>query len=126
MRYVKAVLMLAVLATGLLGAGAAQAGKSRAGNTELVMFSTKSCIYCRVFNREVTPNYRYSKQARQAPLREVDIDRHGTGGYSLKRGVRVTPTFVLFRRGREVARIIGYPGKKSFYKMVSKMLKKTR
>jgi hypothetical protein len=29
----------------------------------------------------VTPNYRYSKQARQAPLREVDIDRHGTGGW---------------------------------------------
>lgn len=95
-----------------------------ANDTELVMFSAKSCIYCQMFNREVKPRYKWSKAARRAPLREVDIETDGTAGYPLRRQITVTPTFVMFRHGREVARIRGYPGKKNFYLMVNRILKR--
>lgn len=99
---------------------------AQAGETELVMFSAKSCVYCQVFKREVAPNYRWSRVARKAPLRVINITVRGTGGYALRQGISVTPTFVMFKRGREVARIPGYPGKKNFYKMVNHILKKIR
>ena len=91
------------------------------------MFGSQSCVYCQVFNREVAPGYHKSLYARRAPLREIDIDSHGTDGYALRAGaITVTPTFVMFKRGREVARIRGYPGKKSFYRMVNQILKKVK
>ena len=101
-------------------------GSAIAGDKELVMFGSNSCVYCKIFNREVKPNYRWSALGRKAPLREINIDRNGTGGYPLRRGINVTPTFVMFKRGREVARIRGYPGKKNFYKMVKQILKKVK
>ena len=97
---------------------------AQAGDTELVMFGSKSCVYCQVFNREVAPNYHRSKLGEKAPLREINVDESGTAGYALRGGISVTPTFVMFRHGREVARIPGYPGKKNFYKMVNIILKK--
>ncbi len=100
---------------------------ARASDTELVMFSSPACIYCQTFNRDVAPGYHASRLARRAPLKEVNIDRFGTKGYALAQGrITVTPTFVLFRRGREVARIRGYPGKKNFYRMVRQILGRTR
>jgi len=32
----------------------------------------------------------------------------------------------MFKRGREVARIRGYPGKKNFYRMVQQILKRVK
>ncbi len=101
--------------------------QASAGNKELVMFSSRSCVYCQVFNRKVAPGYRRSRTGRLAPLKKVDINRHGTGGYALRGGpIVVTPTFVMFKRGREVARIRGYPGKKNFYRMVRQILKRVK
>ncbi|MCP4933617.1 MAG: thioredoxin family protein [bacterium] len=100
--------------------------QAHAGEKELVMFGSRSCVYCQIFNREVRPNYRWSVLGHKAPLREINIDRHGTGGYPLRRIISVTPTFVMFTKGREVARIRGYPGKKNFYKMVKQILKKVK
>ena len=98
-----------------------------AGNSELVMFGSQSCVYCQVFNREVAPGYHKSLYARKAPLKEINIDKHGTGGYALRAGaIAVTPTFVMFKRGREVARIRGYPGKKNFYRMVNQILRRVK
>ncbi len=99
---------------------------AKAGNKKLVMFGSKSCVYCQIFNREVAPNYRWSKMARKAPLKHVDINTQGTGGYALRSRITVTPTFVMFKRGREVARIRGYPGKKNFYRMVRQILKRVK
>jgi thiol-disulfide isomerase/thioredoxin len=99
---------------------------ANAGDKVLVMFGSKSCVYCKIFNRDVAPGYRRSKTARRAPLRKVDIDRRGTGGYSLRGSITVTPTFVMFKRGREVGRIRGYPGKKNFYSMVHRILKRVK
>ena len=100
---------------------------AQASDRKLVMFGSQSCVYCQVFNREVAPGYHKSLYARRAPLREINIDRHGTGGYALRGGaITVTPTFVMFKRGREVARIRGYPGKKNFYRMVNQILTKVK
>ncbi len=99
----------------------------RASDTELVMFGTRSCVYCQLFNRDVAPGYHRSKFARLAPLKEILVERQGTGGYALRGGgISVTPTFVMFRHGREVARIRGYPGKKNFYRMVRQILRRIR
>jgi thioredoxin-related protein len=111
---------------GLLVAQGSFSGQVKAADAELVMFSSGACVYCKIFNREVRPNYRWSDAAHRAPLRQVDLDRRGTGGYSLKYDITVTPTFVLFQRGREVSRINGYPGKKRFYSLVGHMLKKAK
>jgi len=100
---------------------------AHADDTEIVMFGSKSCVYCRVFDREVAPNYHWSQAARRAPLKAINFDMEGTGGYALRGGaITVTPTFVMFKRGREVARIRGYPGKKNFYRMVDEILTKVR
>ena len=100
---------------------------AQAANKELVMFGTNSCVYCRLFKREVAGNYRYSRLGHKLPLREVNVSRHGTAGYALRGGpITVTPTFVMFKHGREVARIRGYPGKKNFYRMVRQMIRQVR
>jgi Thioredoxin-like domain len=100
---------------------------AHAADTEIVMFGSKSCVYCQVFDREVAPNYHWSKAARRAPLKAINFDMEGTGGYALRGGaITVTPTFVMFKRGREVARIRGYPGKKNFYRMVNEILNKVK
>ncbi|MCF6198987.1 MAG: thioredoxin family protein [Hyphomicrobiaceae bacterium] len=101
--------------------------QASAGSKELVMFGSRGCVYCQVFNRKVAPGYRRSKIGHRAPLKEIDINRHGTGGYALRGGpITVTPTFVMFKRGREVARIKGYPGKKNFYRLVRRILSRVK
>ena len=101
--------------------------QASAGNKELVMFGSRSCVYCQVFNRKVAPGYRRSGIGHRAPLKKIDIHRHGTGGYALRGGpITVTPTFIMFKRGREVARIKGYPGKKNFYRMVRRILSRVK
>lgn len=109
-------ILVALLLALVLPAGAF------AAEQELVMFGSKGCVYCRIFDREVAPNYTWSQAAARAPLRRIDIEGSGTGGYSLKTDITVTPTFVMFRHGREVGRIPGYPGKQNFYRIVERML----
>lgn len=99
----------------------------QAGKLELVMFGSNSCVYCRLFNRHVAPGYRFSRLGHKVPLKKVDIARHGTGGYALRNGaITVTPTFVMFKKGREVARIRGYPGRENFYRMVRQIVRRVR
>jgi len=85
--------------------------------TELVMFDSKSCHVCKQFHREAAPQYNASKGARIFPLRMIDID-DGKVDIILERPVTMTPTFVFVHEGREIARIVGFPGTKYFYQMV--------
>jgi hypothetical protein len=95
----------AVVATA---AGAAEAG-------ELVMFRSASCPWCAAWEREVGTVYGKTAEARTLTLRRVDADHDGTGGIRLARPVDVTPTFVIAACGREIARIVGYPGDDHFW-----------
>jgi hypothetical protein len=38
--------------------------------------------------------------------------------------VRYTPTFVLVDRGREIGRIVGYPGEDFFWELLAGLIKK--
>ncbi len=82
------------------------------------MFESRSCSVCRQFNREAAPLYEASPAAHVFPLRRIDIDRDPTD-ILLERPVTMTPTFVFVDKRREIARFVGYPGRKWFFKLVN-------
>ncbi len=91
---------------------------------ELVMFEQWGCEWCEVWDEEVGTAYPLTKEGRLAPLRRVDIDEDRPTDLAEVRGVRYTPTFVVMDRGREVGRILGYPGEDMFYGLLGEILKK--
>lgn len=86
-----------------------------AGTVELLMFEQKACAFCAAFNREIAPDYPQSRAGHIAPLRHVDIWKSRTGGVEGLDPAVFTPTFVLVENGREVGRLMGYPGRRYFY-----------
>jgi thioredoxin-related protein len=86
-----------------------------AGAAELVMFESPLCEWCEAWHAEIGEIYPKTAEARVAPLRRVDVhdprpaDLRGVGP------VVFTPTFVLLEAGREVGRIVGYPGEDHFW-----------
>ncbi len=118
--FAKSVLSLALAVMGavmVLGA----TGPARAA--ELVMFKSAGCTYCMVWNDELGGVYAKTSEGKQAPLRRVDIsDQKKTKG--LVRPVRLTPTFVLMEKGKEVGRIQGYGGEAAFWMMLDELLEK--
>jgi hypothetical protein len=113
-----AFVVLALLAAlvGLAG-GSAQAA-------ELVMFEDPTCVWCRRWHAEVGPGYPRTPQGQFAPLRRVHIRDQTLAGVSLERPVTVTPTFVLAEDGREVGRIVGYPGNAFFWELLGELLRR--
>ncbi len=89
-----------------------------AAETELVMIESKSCHVCKQFHREVGPDYNASKGASIFPLRMIDID-DGKIDISLQRPVTMTPTFIFVEKGKEIARVVGFPGREYFFKLVN-------
>jgi hypothetical protein len=94
------------------------------GAAELVMFEDPSCSWCRRWHREVGPSYPRSPEGLRAPLRRVHIRDQRKAGVSLAGPVNVTPTFVLAERGRELGRIVGYPGSDFFYPAIADLLER--
>ena len=102
---------------------------STAYAAEMLMFSTKTCGYCRAFLKEVAPTYADTEHAKLLPLRIISMDQKTAPkwfdeAYTDKRidPIVGTPTFVIFNNGTEVARLIGYQGKEKFYKDISKFI----
>ena len=99
-------------------------GPGLAGAAELVMFESDSCLYCERWHAEIGPAYPKTTEGRMAPLRRVDIDGPRPKDLASIRGIVFTPTFVLWRDGREVGRFAGYPGEIFFWPMLAELLKK--
>ena len=106
---------------------------STAYAAEMLMFSMKSCGYCRAFLKEVAPTYADTEHAKLLPLRIISMDgktapKWFDEAYNEKRidPIVGTPTFVIFNNGTEVARLIGYQGKEKFYKDISKFIDSNR
>jgi len=104
----------------LLFAGASSAGQA----AELVMFRQHFCEWCEVWDDEVGVVYGKTREGRQVPLREVDIYNDRPNDLVGIKPVIFTPTFVLMENGKEVGRILGYPGEDFFWGLFKKMLKK--
>lgn len=109
------------LADVMFAAAALMFGGS-AWAAELVMFEEPGCVWCRRWHAEIGPGYPLSPEGRTAPLRRVHIRDQAAAGVLLQKPVTATPTFVLAEDGREVGRIVGYPGSEFFYGLLTSLL----
>ncbi len=89
----------------------------------LLMIGDPGCPYCARFEREAAPGYTASDDGKLAPL--VRRFRHDADIAFLPRIV-YSPTFVMLVRGREVGRIVGYPGADLFWMRVAGLLSDAR
>jgi thioredoxin-related protein len=90
---------------------------------ELVVFGSAHCPYCLAWEREIGHSYGRTREARQAPLRRLDIDARRPSDLAQLREVQVTPTFVLVDdEGREAGRIVGYDGSRDFWPQLHRLL----
>lgn len=103
------------------GARAQEAAPRR---VELLMFEEPGCPWCRRWRAEVGPGYAASDEGRRAPVRSIAL--HGPPPAGIKLAGRVThsPTFVLVEDGREVGRIVGYPGEDFFWGLLEGLMRK--
>jgi thioredoxin-like negative regulator of GroEL len=113
------MLLLASEGAGQAGLDAAPAG---APSVEVLVFEHADCVYCRVFRRDVLPQYRQAVRANAAPLRFVDIEKDDTASLGLNARIDTLPTAVVMRNGREVDRIVGYWGPTGFFQLLSHIL----
>ena len=87
------------------------------------MFDDAACSWCRRWHAEIGPSYPHSPEGQQAPLRRIHIRDQEMAGVALASRVNATPTFVLAQDGKEIGRIVGYPGTDFFYPRVDELLK---
>lgn len=109
---------LIVLAASMLAGGAA------ARAAELIMFETEGCEWCEKWRAEIGPVYPLTPEGKFAPLRRVEIARDLPADLAGFEGIYFTPTFVVLDGGKEVGRIIGYPGEAFFWGLLGEILKK--
>lgn len=112
-----------ILLIGAL-AFAALALPSQARAAELLMFESRSCIYCLRWDRDVGSIYDKTAEAKVLPLRRIDIDRQSASGVKLSEPVRYTPTFVVVDGGREIGRIEGFSSDDSFWGLLDRLAAK--
>ncbi len=93
---------------------------------ELVMFGSPHCPWCEAWEGEVGAIYPKTAEGRLAPLRRVDIDQPRPPELAEIDRVVFTPTFVLLVEGREVGRILGYPGEAHFWGLLGSLLRKVK
>ncbi|SDP27958.1 hypothetical protein SAMN04488061_2703 [Filomicrobium insigne] len=92
----------------------------QAGKLGLVMIEKDDCSYCKLWDKEVGRYYPSTPAGRYAPLVKLDIDSSTAQRFQR---VVYTPTFILVRSdGKEVGRIIGYPGNEYFWSALEKLL----
>lgn len=98
---------------------------SRAINAaELLMVESASCEWCEMWHNEIGIIYSKTPEGKYAPLKRIDIADFSSGSMVKIRLPNFTPTFVILKDGREVARIIGYPGEDFFWQRLQAALKK--
>lgn len=74
---------------------------------QLVIFEAEHCEYCKLFDQEVLDNW-------QAEVPVVaTMNTNPPTGWALEKPLFATPTIVLFRNGKEVARYTGYNGEQA-------------
>jgi hypothetical protein len=102
--------------------GGAPEGQS---NLELVVFQIENCKLCELVQTQIRPAYERSRNAKDAPMRFVDINRVDESSLGLAAPVTIVPTIVLMREGREVSRMTGYTGPTIFFDALAHMMRDT-
>ena len=97
---------------------------SKARAAELLMFESRSCVYCLRWERDVGAVYNKTAEAKVLPLRRIDVDRQSASGVTLDSPVRYTPTFVVVDKGREIGRIEGFSSDDSFWGLLDELATK--
>lgn len=93
------------------------------GPYELVVIEVEGCTYCDVFRRDVMPAFVASPQARELPIRFLDLNTPEATKLELTGGpLTVVPTVLLVRENREAGRAPGYMGPDGFFSAVRWML----
>jgi hypothetical protein len=115
-RIIAVAIALLLLAADFLATGPAVAA-------ELIMFTRDGCPYCAKFEAEVGRAYSQTDEGRIAPLRRVDVERPTPADLRAIPNDRMTPTFVLLDKGREIGRIRGYAGQDFFYGQLQRLLR---
>ena len=88
------------------------------------MFESAMCEWCDAWHEEIGVVYPNTEESRRAPLRRVSIDGARPSDLRHLRGIQFTPTFVVMNEGKEVGRILGYPGESFFWELLGLILKK--
>ena len=88
----------------------------------LLLAEKEGCYWCIRWHEEVGPIYPKTDEGRALPLLRHDLATPLPDGIELTSRVRFTPTFILLKEGREVARIEGYPGDMFFWALLKDML----
>ena len=88
------------------------------------MFEAADCPWCARWHEEIGILYDKTDEARELPLRRVDIHDPRPADLKHVEGIVYTPTFVLMDGGREVGRINGYPGEDSFWGLLGLLMKR--
>lgn len=114
MTRIRFILMLMILAFAPFSARAA----------ELVMVEQSGCEWCEVWEEEIGLIYHKTSEGRAVPLRRVNIHDALPEDLKFIRGLVYTPTFVLVHEGREVGRILGYPGEDFFWGLLDQLIKR--
>lgn len=74
---------------------------------QLVIFEAEHCEYCKLFDKEVLSQW-------QAAVPVVTtMNTNPPTGWALEKPLFATPTIVLFRNGKEIARYTGYNGEQA-------------
>ena len=88
----------------------------------LIMFEQEACHYCEIWDANIGVSYDKTREGKFAPLKKVDI--HLDDDVANVKPVVFTPTFVLYKDGKEVGRLTGYISDDFFWGLLNPMLKK--
>jgi len=91
---------------------------------ELVMFEDPGCEWCQKWNDEIGNTYQETKIGKSVPLRRVLKAATRPDDLKTISNIRYTPTFVVVHEGKEVGRIVGYPGEDFFWGYLEEIIEK--
>jgi thioredoxin-related protein len=90
---------------------------------ELVIVELEGCTYCEVLRRDVMPAYLVSPEAKDLPVRFLDLNTAAADKLELTEGpLTMVPTVLLVKGNREVGRAPGYMGPEGFFQAIRWMM----